>query len=732
MKRGLYIFFLTVFAYTIGLTQNFLLQQANRMYAQKAYSEAIPLYEKALKTDSSDFIYSKLGDCYRYTNNINGQLLYYGYLVKNGKAESVQELYYGQALLQNGEPEKAKLYFEKYSSDERGRELASSLNKAFSYTRNSDAYMVTEAGFNSPQRDFCAVKYKDEVVFASSRTKNEWIRKEQGWTNSSYLSLYSTGLNDNGEQLPIKPFMNNLNSKFNNGPASFNKDYNKIFFTKNNTSKEDQAKDSLYKLAIYEASIEPGGIFGEPRKLPFVNKDYNYAHPSVTPDGYTVYFASDMEGGKGGMDIYVSHKDSSGVWSQPLNLGDKVNTAGNEVFPFIATNNVLYFASNGHDGLGGLDIYQAPIKNRLISKVYNMGEPINSSLDDFGLFLNESNKIGYISSNRKNGGMDDDVYNLLILRKVKQDKDVWILVKDKITNQPIANAKILINNKDTVVANERGEYNTTAEEGAIIKLAVFKSDYFKTEDSLSIENSLNESITKELFMEKDSKLFMQGIITDAANGNPLDKVTVRVTDIMSGENFNPYTTSNSGSYYKPLPGKKIGDRLTYLIRFEKEGYLPRSVVFTHEITQAGEININKEISFMLGKVQEGMDLAKMIDIKPIYFDIGKFDIHKDAATELDKIVQVMNEYPNISIEVGSHTDCRASAEANLALSAARAKAGADYIVKRGINKARITAKGYGESKPINACTCSDTGESDCSEEELAKNHRTEFIITKLK
>jgi outer membrane protein OmpA-like peptidoglycan-associated protein len=156
------------------------------------------------------------------------------------------------------------------------------------------------------------------------------------------------------------------------------------------------------------------------------------------------------------------------------------------------------------------------------------------------------------------------------------------------------------------------------------------------------------------------------------------------------------------------------------------------MVFTHTIDKPGEVNLNESLNMSLGKVAVGMDLAKMIDIKPIYFDYGKSLIRKDAAAELDKIVQVMNEYPNMVIELGSHTDCRSGAASNLKLSTARAKASVSYIVKKGINASRITGKGYGESKLLNNCACEGKTQSTCPEEEHAKNRRTEFIITKLK
>ena len=706
-------------------------KKGNLYYSTQSYAEAIPYYEKIMKSDSlNKTLLSNLGECYRLTNNNEGQLLCYGGLVRHGSAEPIQELYYGQALVEAGQAEQAKPYFEKYAADSRGLNLASSYTKTKSYSRNADAYSVTPVAYNSPQNDMCAVLFHDAVIFCSSRTKTSWINKQQGWTQGSYMNIYSTEKDENGGDMAPTIFMGDLNSKYNDGPICFTRDFSLVYFTRNNASKEEMAKDKTYKLKILEASMDENG-FSMVKALPFNNNDYNFAHPSVSQDGYVLYFASDMEGGKGGMDIYMSKKDSSGSWSAPVNLGDKINTAGNEVFPFVSSAGVLYFSSNGLDGLGGLDIYETKLVFDMPTKVFNMGEPVNSKNDDFGVYLMEDNKYGFISSNRKAGGMDDDIYQLQILREIKRGKEVKIITKDKTSGEIVANAKLVING-DTVLTDDKGEYNTMAEEDAEYKLTALKDDYFKVEDEMSSKSSLDESFTKELLLEKDPKLYLRAIIKDGKTDALLEGVVLKVTDIATNTEVDSYTTTVEGDYFKFLFSNRIGDKLTYLIRIEKPGYLQRTVIFTHTIEKPGEINMNESLNLSLGKVEVGMDLAKMIDMKPIYFDLGKSTIRKDAALELDKIVQVMNEYPNMSVELGSHTDCRSGAASNMKLSTSRAKASVLYIVEKGIDKSRIVGKGYGESKLLNNCGCEGKVQSACSEDEHAANRRTEFIITKLK
>lgn len=725
-----YILLLNVCFSIYSFGQAGALKKANKFYTTKAYSQAIPYYEKALKKDSSNkIILSNLGDCYRLTNNTKGQLLCYGGLIKSGNAESIHNLYYGQALTESGQKESAKTYFEKYGADSRGKNLASSNDKLKSYVKNADAYKVELAAFNSDQNDFTAVKYQESIVFASSRNKTKWINRKHGWTSDSYLKLYTTENAGFGKILKPKVFMGDLNSKYNDGPICFSKDYNTVYFTRNNSNKKFISSENTYKLKIFEAGLNQNG-FDRVTELPFNGNNYNCAHPSISADGTYLYFASDMEGGFGGMDIYFSKKEGE-VWGTPVNLGAKVNTAGTEVFPFIAANGLLYFSSNGHDGIGGLDVYETKMKNEKAGRVYNMGEPVNSTHDDFGVFLGEDNKIGYLSSNRKNGGMDDDIYNFEILREVKRGKEILIITKEKDNGDIIANTKISING-DTVITNEKGEYPTTVEEDVNYALVVEKNDYFKLEDSVSTKTSEEETFTKELRLEKDPKLSLLALVTDAKNNLPLEGVKVTFLELPSNAAFDQYTTPATGDHRKSLKGKKVGDKISYSIKLEKEGYLTKTATFIYDIKVPGEIKINESVNLSLGKVAVGMDLAKMIDIKPIYFDLGKSTIRKDAALELDKIVKVMNEYPNMFIELGSHTDCRGVAAANIKLSGARAKSSAAYIIKKGINKTRIVGKGYGEAKLLNGCICEGNIKPTCSEDEHTKNRRTEFLITKLK
>lgn len=709
------------------------INSANKLYFQKLYVQAIPKYETVLKKDSSNAdVLINLGDCYRLTNNNKGQLICYGKLVKTGKAEDIHKLYYGQALMVAGKYDDAKIYVDGFKSDKRGEELLKGINNLQKFTKNSDAYNLSPFQYNTEYDDFAAMTFlNDKIVFTSTRTKSTWITRRHGWTGNNYCHMYLTEKDNFGEYETPAMFIADYATKFNDGPFSSSKDGQTIFFTRNGTTKKEKSNDGSQKLKIFQASIIKDDLQSL-LNLKFNSNEYNCAHPAISGDGNTLYFSSDMGGGQGGMDIWYVKKDVSGAWGSPINMGDKVNTKGTEIFPSITDENILYFASNGHEGLGGLDIYETKIKEDKAGKVYNMGKPVNSEHDDFAYNLNADGKKGFLSSNRKTGGMNDDIYHVDVLRKVSRGKTVNFIVKDKDSQEILPMVKIKLNT-DSFMTDDKGTFQTIIEEDLNYKIVTSKDKYFELTDSVSTKSSPEEDeFTKTIDLEKDPNLSLLAGIYDAKTGNGIEGVKIKIKDLTQSNDFELAQTEKNGEYRKPLKGKKIGDKLLFFVTIEKEGYVTKTLNFTYDIKKEGEIQMNELLALTIGKVEVGMDLAKMIDIKPIYFDLGKSTIRKDAGIELDKIVAVMKEYPAMIIELGAHTDCRGAASANLKLSGARAKASAAYIVKNGIDKTRIAGKGYGESRLLNSCACEGKVKPSCSEDEHAKNRRTEFIIVKLK
>jgi outer membrane protein OmpA-like peptidoglycan-associated protein len=707
------------------------IEAANKLYHKKLYAEAMPKYEKALKKDSNNTeVLGRLGDCYRLTNNLNGQILCYGKLVNNGTGNSDHKFYYGKALMQQGEYEEAKKLFSNYVDDPRGSAIAKGISEIDKMNKNSDAYKLSEVPFNSPDNDFCAIAFGEKIVFTSSRTKSTWVTRHQGWTDKSYFSSYVTFKDLVGTYKQPKPFLEGIDSRFNDGPISIAKDGKTIFYTRNSTEKKNQSTDGSYKLRIYQATILKNKLF-KPIDLNFNNNEFNCAHPAISMDGKTLFFASDMDGGQGGMDIWYSQLGSDGIWGTPINMGTNVNTKGNEMFPYVTADNLLYFSSDGREGFGGLDVYEVKLKDLKPGKVYNMGSPVNGPYDDFSYFLNDDTKTGFVSSNRKNGGMNDDIYAVEVLRKVSRGKNVTFVLKDKDNGNLLSGVKLKINS-DIVTTDEKGELVYLIEDDVNYKVIATKEKYFSNTDSVNSKSSEEDDFTRTIFLEKDPNLSFLAFVTDVKTKQGLKDVKIKITDLLTKEVVDSTKTSANGEYRKKLSGKKIGDKIVFEIVLEKEGYLTNKLNYTPENKLEGEIKLHEVLNMSLSKVEVGVDLAKMIDLKPIYFDLGKSAVRKDAAVELDKIIAIMKQYPSMFIELGSHTDCRGNAKANLSLSDKRAKASAAYIVKNGIQKNRIVGKGYGETKLLNGCACEGKIEAKCSEDEHSKNRRTEFIITKMK
>ena len=733
MNKSIILFSIISLFAIKSVAQSASIKSANKLYFSKLYSQAIPKYESVLRKDSANAdVLTNLGECYRLTNNNKGQLICYGKLVKTGKAEEVQKLYYGQALMQAGKYDDAKKYMDEFKADKRGEELSKGITNLQKLSKNADAYALKEFAFNSAFNDFSAFTFlNDKIVYTSNKTKSTWITRRHGWTGNSYCHMYMTEKDEFGQYETPAIFIAEYMPKFNDGPFCASKDGRTIFFTRNSDNKKDKSLDGSQKLKIMQATILNDN-FQSMMVLKFNSNEYNCAHPAISVDGKTLYFSSDMGGGQGGMDIYYCKLDAGGAWGSPINMGEKVNTKGNEIFPSITEENILYFASNGHEGLGGLDIYESKIKDDKAGKVYNMGKPVNSEFDDFAYNLNSDSKKGFLSSNRKSGGMNDDIYNVDVLRKVSRGKTVNFIIKDKNTQEllPLTTIKL---NTDSFMTNEKGEFQTVLEEDINYALLVKKEKYFEMQDSISTKSSTEEEeFTKTVELEVDPNLTLLAGIYDAKTGAGIEGVKIKIKDLAISNDFELVKTEKNGEYKQPIIGKKIGDKLLYLVTIEKEGYVTKTLNFTYDIKKEGEIQMNELLALTIGKVEVGMDLAKMIDIKPIYFDLGKSKIRPDAAIELNKVVAIMKEYPNMIIELGAHTDCRGGAAANLKLSGARAVAAAGYIVKSGIDKTRIAGKGYGESKLLNTCACEGKVKSTCTEFEHSQNRRTEFIIVKLK
>ncbi len=391
---------------------------------------------KELKGDKYSFNYSfsKAIDSYTHAKHLSveGQRRLaesYHNLAQNIKSEEVYsklvsspegilpEDYYNYAMVLkiNGKYDEANKWMDKFEelkpNDLRAKDYAANSSEFANLLKDDGKYKIEHLIGNTDAEEFGTCYYKDKIVFASSRSNPKMIVKKYNWTGKPFLDMYISEVEE-GQLKNPKIFDKSLNSKMHDGPASFSNNSTYMAFTRNNH--DTKRKDKVVNLQICFSSYKDGK-WSKPEPFILNNKEYSVGQPCLTSDGKTMYFTSDMPGGYGGADIYRITKDEKGIWGKPENLGDKINTEGDEMFPFFEENNgIMFFASNGRFGLGGLDIFISEINGSEIGNVYNAGSPLNTQYDDFALIVNTEMNKGYFSSNRSAGG--DDIYSVDLLK----------------------------------------------------------------------------------------------------------------------------------------------------------------------------------------------------------------------------------------------------------------------------------------------------------------------------
>lgn len=718
-------------------------KRADKYYEAFAYVKAASIYEEiAQHKNPNDQVIKRLADSYNHSGNYMKAEEWYTKLYNENKADA-EELYnYSQVLKANGKESEAEKVLEKFhsikSGDSRAVEFQKKKADLIKLKTEKPYFSVSSIQGNSAEADFSPVYWNDKVLFVSGRNSSLSNVSIHTWNEKPFLNLFVASHDANNNFNDIHKFEGSINTKYHEGPSCFTKDGNTLYFTRNNYFKGKYKKSSkgVNMLELYRAVNKDGKWKMD--KLSIDNDEYSVGHPTLSTDEKTLYFVSDMPGGLGGTDIWKASINADGTIGAPVNMGAPVNTEGNEMFPFIATDGTLYFSSNGHLGFGELDVFAAqPAKDGSFSRIMNLGPQVNTGKDDFGFVLDKEGKMGYLSSNRDGGAGDDDIYAVTMLRPLKVNYLVKGTAFEKGSNKPLANSKVDLKDANgniikTITTSENGNYEFEVEPQLSYELAGSLTKYFDGENKFNT-NELGEKteLIKDVYLEKDPGLSLLALVTEAKTGTPLEGVEVSIADAFTKNPVADFTTPASGDFRKPLTGSKIGDKIAYTIKLEKEGYLTKTVTFTKQIDQEGEIKVHEALDLTMSKLEIGGDLAKLIDIKPIYFDLGKYNIRKDASVELDKIVKIMNEYPTMVVELGSHTDCRSSMTSNMKLSENRAKSSAEYIKKRISNPERIYGKGYGETKLLNGCACEGTVKSTCTEEEHQANRRTEFIIIKM-
>ncbi len=700
-------------------------------YDNLAFEDAVDAYKDAWHAKPGGAVSLKLANAYRKLNMPAEAVLWYDIALDDTlQADVKNKLYYAQALSSNADYAEAKKFYKAYADlekdDSRAVSNIVSIESQDRLYRNVSSVKVTAANFNSEEADFGPSFYDGHLVFVSSRKSGRFIKQTFAWDRSEFLDLYIV---IDGEVYVID---RNLNSRYHEGPAAFYDGGSKMILTRNHLEKGKSKKssDGLVKLQLYTAEkIDSSEFWSKPQPLSINNEEYSMGHPTLNATGTVLYFASDMPGGRGGADLYMSElKD--GEWQQPVSLGTEINTEGDELFPHIGPDGMLYFASNGHGGLGGLDLFSSVLNGPKAVQINNLGAAMNSQRDDFGILMKADGQSGYFSSNRSGGMGSDDIYEFISDRPFGESYTVTGTVTENLEGEVISGRTIILKNNDgtetaSTTSDSKGDYSFALEQDQIYALAIAAdSTYFGVLETFNtLDSGEKTDWNVNLSLSKKQGFYLSGKVLDAQSGAPLEAVGIILIDNFSGTEVLRETIDARG-FAHPVKNQKLNERISYQLKLEKKGYLGKVLTVNTELMEAGAIDLNEMLDLNLEKLEVGSDIGKIANIQPIYFDVGKAEIKAKAATELDKIVAIMNENPKLQIELGSHTDARGSAAGNMRLSDKRAKASADYIVSQGIGSERITGAGYGESQISNECV----DDVNCSEAQHEANRRTEFKV----
>lgn len=611
--------------------------KADQRYEEYSFSPAIDIYKKVLDKGyvSSDLL-KRLGNAYYFNAKYEEAASIYKKLDETYPDEmEVDYIFrYAQSLKSLGNYDGATKLMERFKT-------LTAVNIDFDedylakIEKNSGRYTVKPFEYNSKYSDFAASYYEKGLIFASDRDTGNLARYRHTWNSKDFLDLYKVNADSISNDRVVK-IEGDVNTRLHESTSVVNKDGTIMYFTRNNffDGKKKKDEEGIIRLKIYSAE-RVNGIWTNITELPFNNDSYSVAHPMLSPDGKKLYFVSDMPGSFGQSDIFMTEIIGDGTYGPIINLGKNINTIGRETFPFVTKDGVLYFSSDGHQGLGGLDVFATKITyNDYDQPVVNVGRPINSPLDDFSFIFNSEDKTGYFSSNREGGMGEDDIYGFVENEPLVLDciQEVSGTVRDRISNEVLAGATV------KVIDEENREISST--------------------------------------------------ITDS-----------------------------KGNYILQLDCSKGN-----FVRASRDGYVPAEEYFNKSDGKPRIIDFYLERDLVTGGF--GDDLAKLLQLSTIYFDLNKYNIRPDAEIEIQKVIVAMEKYPSLKIKVNSHTDSRGNDAYNLWLSQKRAESTVKYMISKGISADRLQGEGFGESRLVNECF----NGVQCSKEQHQLNRRSEFII----
>ena len=501
--------------------------KAEKEYDKYAYIDAVKTYERIYeKGYKSDKMLLELGNAYYFNAEFEKAAKYYAELYTSKEDQDAEFYYrYAQSLRATKDYPKADAMMEKFNAksgnDSRGKLFAKNRDYLAEIKKNSGRYTIENAGVNSEYSDYGPAYMGTKVVFASARDTGNFSKRKHTWTGQNFTNLYGADLTEEGALGKVDKYGKKLNSKFHESTPAFTKDGKTVYFTRNNfLDKRGYDGQKVTLLKIYKATLVEDK-WTDITELPFNSDEFQTAHPALSPDGKTMYFASDREGSIGKSDIFKVKINEDGSFGEPVNLGPTVNTEGRETFPFVTAKNELYFASDGQPGIGGLDIFIAQIKeDGSIKEALNVGEEANSPKDDFALIINTDNNKGFLSSNREGGNGSDDIYKFVEKKPIWCKQILFGVITDEDTKLPLANVKVTLSDEKfnkikEVTTDATGKYEFTEVEcGTKYYVKAELEDYTTKEPAVILKDENGET---ELNIELKTTKCVVKVGDDLAN-----------------------------------------------------------------------------------------------------------------------------------------------------------------------------------------------------------------------
>ncbi len=487
-------------------------KKADNLFNKFSFVNAAQVYHNLIEKDfNADYATRQLADSYAFMRNPDSAVVYYKKVVEQPNVPIAYYYNYAQALRGVKEYKESRIWLKRYKkaggeiNDDKFLKDSDFINSIFNAKQQ---YFLTDVNFNSKHSDFGAYEHDGNIYFASSRNEGVSTKHVYGWNQEPFLDIYVTDKSLNDSIVDHKSKLKgDINSIYHEGPITITKDGKTIYFSRNNFSKNILGKDEegMTNLKIYKASLIEDE-WTNIEELPFNSNDFSNGHPALNSDETKLYFASNMPDGYGGTDIYYVDVSNNGTYGKPQNLGNVVNTDKNERFPFINNEGVLFFASDGHPGLGLLDIFgTVSDKNNNIISILNLGVPVNSSKDDFSFFMNEDGLSGYFASNRNGGVGSDDIYAYDRIPQLKIEGTIT----DVTTNTPVPNAIVTLldgNNKQIahLETDENGYYEINIDRDTDYVINIKKDNYIEDTRSVTSKGVKNKvtSITADFNLNR--------------------------------------------------------------------------------------------------------------------------------------------------------------------------------------------------------------------------------------